>query len=79
MTSMEEAIRIKTEMEGGWLAQPGVTGVDVGRRTVDGQLTDEPVIRIYVADRRDAAKRLKLPAMIRGVHVQVIERRFELH
>ena len=78
MTSMEAAIRIKNEMEGEWLAQPGVTGVDVGQRTRDEQRTDEPVIRIYVADAGEA-ERLKLPTTIRGVPVQIIERRFELH
>ena len=31
MASMEDAIQIKNEMESDWLAQPGVTGVDVGQ------------------------------------------------
>ena len=79
MASMEDAIRIKNEMEGEWLASPGVTGVDVGQQTRDGQRTDEPVIRIYVADARHAEKRLKLPTTIRGVLVEIVERRFELH
>ena len=77
MASMEDAIQIKNEMESDWLAQPGVTGVDVGQRK--GQRTDEPVIRIYVANAREAEQRLKLPSTIRGVSVQIVERRFELH
>jgi len=78
MPSMEDAIQIKNEMESDWLARPGVTGVDVGQRTREGKRTDEPVIRIYVANAREA-ERLKLPTTIRGVKVQIVERRFELH
>ena len=79
MASMEDAIQIKNEMESDWLAQPGVTGVDVGQRTREGQRTDEPVIRIYVANALEAEQRLKFPSTIRGVRVQIVERRFELH
>jgi hypothetical protein len=79
MVSMDEALRIKAEMEGEWLDQPGVTGVDVGLRSVGGEPTEEPVIRIYVGDRRQAEEHLRLPKVIRGVPVEIIERRFELY
>jgi hypothetical protein len=78
MTTMHDALQIKAEMEHGWLALPGVTGVDVGRRRADGEGADTPVIRIFVADRR-ASERLALPESVRGVPVEIVERRFELH
>lgn len=79
MVSMDDALRIKAEMEGEWLALPGVTGVDVGRQRTTTEGAERPVIRIYVADRQEAAARLGLPPTVRGIPVEIVERRFKLH
>lgn len=77
MKTHDEARQIKSQVEAKWLRQPGVTGMDVGYREVKGQKTQEPAIRVYVSD-KSKVKGLKLPKTIKGVHVQVIERRFKL-
>jgi len=73
--SLEDAIRIKSEVEAELLAKPGVTGVDVGQRAGGGS----PVIRVYVASRDQIPGDLASMTDIRGVPVEVVERRFELH
>lgn len=78
MKSIEEATRIKERLEAELLRRPGVTGIDVGMRAApDG--TQEPVIRIYVAEREEAARHAALPTELEGVPVLVVERRFRLH
>ena len=78
MKTLDEVLRIQAEVQDDLLKQPGVTGVDVAYRSVDGKQTDELVIRIFVADKNEALKRLQLPGEIKGVPVEVIERRFKL-
>jgi hypothetical protein len=73
--SLDDVIRIKSEVEGELLAKPGVTGVDVGQRPAGGS----PVIRVYVASRDQIPADLGSMTEIRGVPVEIIERRFELH
>jgi hypothetical protein len=73
--SLEDVIRIKSEVEAELLAKPGVTGVDVGQRAGGGG----PVIRVYVASRDQIPGDLASMTDIRGVPVELVERRFELH
>jgi hypothetical protein len=72
--TLEQAMRSKERVEAEILGKPGVTGIDVGARS--GAEGGEPVIRIYVTDKKTAPE---LPAEVDGVPVVVIERRFELH
>jgi hypothetical protein len=73
--TLEQAVRSKERVEAEILAKPGVTGIDVGLHPSAGA-EGQPVIRIYVADKKTAPQ---LPAEVDGVPVVVIERRFELH
>lgn len=75
MSSMDEAVEVKTRNEGEFLAHPGVTGVGVGMRQSEGG-ADEPVIQIFVSDLSSAPP---IPERLEGVPVEVSERRFELH
>ncbi len=74
--SLDQATQIKSRHELEWLKLPGVTGVDVGYRIVNGRPTDEIVIRVYV---ETLGKAPSLPTAVEGVPVVVIERRFMLH
>lgn len=73
--SMDQAIAIKSRVEGEFLRQAGVTGVDVGYRMVQGQPTQELAIRVYVRSLGDAPA---LPKSVEGLPVDVIERSFGL-
>jgi hypothetical protein len=78
MKTLEDVIQIKNEVEDDLLMLPGVTGVGVSDRAVEENQTREYVIRIYVDDKAEAIRRSHLPGEIRGVPVEVIERRFDL-
>jgi len=78
MKTLEEVIRIQQEVQDDLLKLAGVTGVDVTQRTIEGHRTNEYVIRIFVEDQAEALRRLQLPGVIQGVHVEVVERRFGL-
>lgn len=73
--SLEQATDIKSRFETGVLHLPGVTGVDVGFRMIDGKTTDELAIRVYVQSQAAAPE---LPKSVEGVAVDVIERSFVL-
>jgi hypothetical protein len=77
--SLEEVLKIKSQVEGELLKQPGVTGVDVG---YSGQ-ADSPNqvlgIRVYVANQKAVPEAVANLKSIQGVPVEVIERRFDLH
>jgi hypothetical protein len=77
MKTLEEVIEIKNQVEDDLLKRHGVTGVGVSDRAVEGGHGREYVIRIYVEDKAEAMRRSHLPGEIRGVPVEVIERRFE--
>lgn len=65
-----QALEIKSRFETGVLSQPGVTGVDLGRRA-DGQF----VIRVFVSAKAAAPA---LPDSVEGLPIEVSERRFGL-
>ena len=77
-----ELQQAKRRSEGRLLALPGVTGVDIGCKEVDGRPTGALAIRVLVAQKKPQgavpADEL-IPIRIEGHPVDVIERRFELH
>jgi len=79
MKTLEEVIKIQTDVQDEFLKHPEVTGIDVGYRTVEGKQTEELAIRIYVRNKKEALQRLQLPSELQGVPVEIIERKFELH
>jgi hypothetical protein len=74
-----ELRRVKEEVEADLLAQPGVTGVDIGYKEVGGHPTDVIAIRVLVEEKRDVAPEEAVPQEIGGYPTDVIERRFQLH
>jgi len=76
---LSEIRRIKAEAEEDLLKLPGVTGVDVGYKSVGGQETDVMAIRVYVEEKKDVPEEDAVPEQIRGVPTDVIQRRFVLH
>lgn len=78
---MDEATirRTKEEVEDQLLSRPGVTGVDIGRKIVNGEKTEQLAIRVYVRKKGDCRPEDIIPETIRGVPTDVIERTFLLH
>jgi hypothetical protein len=77
---VSEIVTIKERVEAELLDRPGVTGVDVGYKYVDGQRTNEVAIRVLVEEKKARVPAgQKVPGEIEGVQTDVIERRFELH
>lgn len=73
-----EIIRIKQAAEADLLGRPGVTGVGVGYKYVAGERTDQVVIRVHVAHKRDDVPEAeRIPETIDGVPTDVLESRFE--
>ena len=50
-------------------------GVDVGYRYVGGEKTDEIVIRVHVAEKKDVSPDQKIPETINGVKTDVLQNR----
>lgn len=78
MSTIEEIRRIKRSVEGDLLRLPGVTGVDVGRKIINGNETTILSIRVYVKEKGPVPKEHVVPPEIQGVPTDVIERRFRL-
>lgn len=79
MSTLDELIAIKHRVEQEYLGRPGVTGIDVGYKEVDGVRTDQIAIRVHVEQKKSkvpAAERV--PKEIEGVVTDVLERRYEL-
>src|ERR1043166_4942522 len=69
---------IKKEAEPDLLKIPGVTGVGIGYKYVNGKKTDELAILIYVKDENSVSP--TLPSQIKGVSTDIIPSgRFVLH
>ena len=77
--SLDEIRRVKREVEAELLKLPGVTGVDVGPKSVGGRKTGQLAIRVYVEKKRDVPQDQSIPTEIQGVPTDVVERRFVLH
>jgi len=80
MKTVPQIVQLKESAEEKLLKQPGVTGVDVGYKYVDGKRTDEIAIRVLVEKKKKTvSKEEKIPESIDGVKTDVIERKYELH
>lgn len=77
--SLDEIMRVKTEVEAELLKLPGVTGVDVGYKYVGGKKTDVIAIRVYVRRKRNVSEKEAIPKQICGIPTDVIESEFVLH
>ena len=76
MTTRDEVRHIKKKVEMELLGYPGVTGVDIGYKTVDGNKTDILAIIICVANKHDVSLEETLPTEIEGVPVDVVQMSF---
>jgi S-adenosylmethionine synthetase len=79
MNNLEQIRRVKAEVEADLLKRPGVTGVDIGYKTVSGQETRILSIRIYVEHKHDVSEAEMLPKFIQNIPTDVVEKRFVLH
>jgi hypothetical protein len=73
---------IRKRVEADLLRLPGVTGVDVGPKRVNGENTGKLAIRVYVARKRPLEEipvNEQIPSVIGGVPTDVVERAFTLH
>ncbi|GAB2975035.1 hypothetical protein [Saccharothrix stipae] len=71
----EEVLDAVVEVELGLLMIPGVTGVGVGLREVDGEVFDDLAVRILVEDLDDLPA--GLPDALAGVDVCLVQRSYE--
>lgn len=77
MTTLDEIRHIKKKVEKEILSHPGVTGVDIGYKTVGGKKTDILSIIVYVANKHDVSPEEEmLPTEIEGVPVDVVQRSY---
>src|SRR3954468_3073243 len=77
---LSEIVSVKESREDKLLKQPGVTGVDVGYKYVDGKPTEEIAIRVMVEKKKKTVPaKEKVPETIDGVKTDVIERTYFLH
>ena len=79
MQDWERIQRVKDEAEQELLKIPGVTGVDIGNKYVNGEKTDTIAIRVYVERKRDVSADVAIPTEIQGIPTDVIERKYVLH
>lgn len=78
MASFEEILARKQEVEDHYLGLPGVTGIDVGFKEVDGQTTNQLAIRVHVAQKKDRVPvNQRVPADIDGIVTDVLQRDYE--
>jgi|GEM_PF-7034969 len=76
MKTLEETIRIKSEIEPTVLHMPGVTGMDVSSRKRADGTGEEFIIRIFVQDENVTRDRLHLQSEYKEVPIEVIKRTY---
>ena len=79
LTTREKVRCVKQQVEDDLLKIPGVVGVDVGFKVIDGKKTDVLAILIYVEEKKDVHEEHMIPKQIQGIPTDVIQRKFELH
>jgi hypothetical protein len=80
MSTIEELVAIKRQVEQRYIDQSGVTGIDVGYKEVGGELTDQIAVRVHVARKTDdIPPDQRVPEEIHGAVTDVVERVYELH
>lgn len=71
--------QVKERIESEWLKRPGVTGIDIGNKIINGKKTDTLAIRILVKEKKDVPPEWAIPPDIEGIPTDVIQRSFRLH
>jgi hypothetical protein len=71
-----EVLPVKTAVENDILRIPGVTGVDVGYKEVDGAQTDEMAVLVFVRQKGVFDEADRIPALVQGISTDVIECEF---
>jgi hypothetical protein len=71
---LREIRRVKERVEDELLQRPGVVGVDIGYKEVDGRRTDQLAIRVLVEQKRDVPADQRVPSTIEDVTTDVIQR-----
>jgi hypothetical protein len=82
MKTLSEIRPVKEAREVELLRLPGVTGVGIGPKIVDGKKTDDLSIRVFVAEKKEldsVPEEQRIPKTIKGVKTDVIERKFVLN
>ena len=79
MNRIHDIRPVKLSAEADLLKRSGVTGVDIGKKIVKGQKTDELSIRVYVEKKKDVPKEKAIPEEIDGIKTDVIQRKFVLN
>ncbi len=77
-----EIRRVKERVEDELLGRPGVRGVDINVKTVNGEPTGQLSIVVYVEEKKPKARVAKeemIPAEIDGIPTDVQEEKIELH
>ena len=79
MTTRDEIRHIKKKVEMKLFSHPGVTGVDIGYKTVGGKKTSILAIIVYVANKHDVSPEEEtLPIEIEGVPVDVVQKSYAI-
>lgn len=77
--NLQQIIAVKQQVEDEWLGKPGVTGIEVGYKYVNGQRTDEIAVRVLVEHKSDTVPQQdRVPEAMAGIRTDVIERTFVL-
>jgi hypothetical protein len=76
---IDQILPIKRAVEDKLIAQPGVTGVDVGLKEVGGEQTDTHAILVFVGTKGEFEPVEEVPPTIEGVPTDVIEATFKHH
>lgn len=82
MKNIDDIRKIKESHENELLEIPGVVGVDIGQKKVDGKPTTIIAIRLYVKKKlteEEIPAAEVIPKEIEGIPTDVIERHFVLH
>ena len=82
MTSLDEIRLVKESQEADLLSRPGVTGVGIGYKEVNGVKTDELAIIVYVEAKKpnaDVPTKERVPKTIQKMTTDVQERTFVPH
>jgi len=79
MHDIDDVRRVKDEVAAELMRLPGVTGVGVGHKIVDGRKTPELAIRVYVNEKMSMPPETSIPKDIQGIPTDVVERSFVLH
>lgn len=80
LTTREKVRCVKQQVEDDLLKIPGVVGVDIGCKVIDGKKTDILAILIYVEEKKkDVHEEHMIPKQIQGIPTDIIQRKFELH